>query len=329
MTDANPDAAVLPSQVIDAAIDWCVRLDYSDATPDVRLAFESWLAADALHALAWQRVRSLNHPFKKVSPRLVRATLDSAAAERTKHRRNALKLLATGGFLLVGSSYLLREVTPWERLLADASTRVGERRTVRLADETLLELNTDSAVTTDLTGARRLVHLRRGEMLIQTGADSLAGHRPFWVRTPFGTMQALGTRFNVRLEEQSARISVQEGAVELHPAGSTASTIVRGGESYQLHRDAALRAESTGIRADAWVDGVIVAKDARLADVLAELARYRVGAITCDPQVADLRLSGIFQVRDTDKTLQFLVETHSLRISYRSRFWVRVAAAGR
>ena len=78
------------------------------------------------------------------------------------------------------------------------------------------------------------------------------------------------------------------------------------------------------IEADAWANGVIAGKDMRLADLLAELARYRPGHITCDPRVAGLRVSGLYHVKDTDQALQFLLQTQPVSVVYTTRFWVSV-----
>lgn len=317
----------LPEDVVDAAITWAVKLDYNDPAPEVRRAFERWLQADPLHALAWARVDSLKQPFASFPPKLLRGTLAAAGAKREQRlssRRATMKLLSLAG-LALGVGWVVRDQAPWQRLLADASTAVGERKTLRLADGTVIVLNTDSAVSTDLAGERRLVVLRRGEMLVTTGPDAGApAKRPFWVYTPFGKLQALGTRFTVRLDERRARISVQEGAVELHPDGGGASHVMRAGESRWLTDDGTEPADLQGIEADSWTEGVIAGRNIRLADLLHELSRYRSGGITCDERVAELRVSGLFQTRDTDQTLQFLVQTQPVSVTYRTRFWVSV-----
>lgn len=330
MSDDAPALPQLPNHIVDAAIDWCVKLDYNRAGSEARKAFESWLAADALHALAWQRVRSIQHRFDSLPPGLTRATLDAAAARRLKGRRNALKLLAGAGICATGSLYALREYDSWRHALAHSETAVGEQQLLQLSDGTTLQLNTDSAVGVDLDGNRRIITLKRGEIRIETGKDTAAGARPFWVHTRFGTLQALGTRFVVRMEDGRVRVSVQEGAVQMHPARTSTSDsnapIARANESFWLSTTAAIRAESRGISDDAWTDGVIAARDARLADVVAELARYRHGYVTCDDVIAERRISGIFHIGDTDQALQFLARTQSLELSHYSRFWVRLRA---
>lgn len=317
----------LPDEIVDAAITWSVKLNYNQAAPAVKQAFERWLYADSLHAQAWQRVGILRSDFAQLPALLAMDALRAADKQRRSRqhtRRNTLKLLSLSGVTLI-LGRTLHDYTPWQRLLADASTGVGEQQMLRLADGTVLMLNTDSAVSTDLTGEGRLIVLRRGEIMITTGADANASNRrPFWVYTPFGRMQALGTRFVVRLDEQRARISVQEGTVQLRPADGGTAAIVHAGESRWLTDDDTTVAESRGFEDDAFAGGVIAGRNIRLGDLLTELSRYRNGRIVCDTRIADLRVSGVFHIKNTDQALQFLVQTQPINVVYRTRFWVTV-----
>jgi len=45
---------------------------------------------------------------------------------------------------------------------------------------------------------------------------------------------------------------------------------------------------------------VLYADDMELGAFIAELARYRPGVLRCAPEVAGLRISGAFQLADTD-----------------------------
>ncbi len=334
MQTSPPDADI-PARVVDQAINWSVRLDFSEASAGTRKAFARWLEADPLHALAWQRVQALRDDFSRMPPALALDTLQSAGARRGMRglkRRQALKVLALAGVSVLAAASV-RELAPWQRLLADTSTATGEQRTVRLADGSTIVLNTDTAINTGLGDERRVITLRRGEILVATGHDERfsAGNgaaRPFWVQTPFGSLRALGTRFVVRLEAGRARVSVQEGAVELHPAAQGARPVARAGTSWWLASDGGTPAPAQSFEADGWADGVIAGNDMRLADLLAELARYRTGRIVCDPRVADLRVSGAYHVRDTDQTLRFLAQAQPVSIVYRTRFWIAVGPGG-
>lgn len=330
----------LPESLIQAAITWSVRLQYSQPSDQDQLAFEQWLQASPLHGLAWQRVsglRGFQAELGSLPPRLARDTLKTAqdlrASRHATRRRSAIKLLSGAG-MTVAMAWLVREHAPWQRLLADASTGVGEQKTLHLEDGSVIVLNTDSAVAIDLAGADRLVTLRRGEILVTTGSDTAAlarrdARRPFWVNTPFGRIQALGTRFTVRLAGGRARVSVQEGAVQLYPGGGADAVVVVSGDSRWLLKGASLAAEPLGFAPDGWAEGVIGARNIRLQDLLAEMERYRHGRIVCDPGVAELRISGLFHINDTDRALQFLEQTQGLSVSYRTPWWVTVGPGAR
>ncbi len=316
----------LPQRVVDEAIAWAVKLDFSIPTPRSRAAFERWLQAEPAHASAWERVQSLRGDFAAVPPALALGTLHAADAQRQR-RRQGLRLLGLAG-MAVAAGWTVREHAPWQRLLADASTGVGEQRTLHLDDGTTVVLNTDTALSSVFSPGLRTLKLHRGEIMVTTGDDAGASaKRPFWVQTPFGALQALGTRFVVRLAPGRARVSAQEGAVQMHPGEDAASRMARPGDAWWLGARGAVPAPALGFDADGWADGVVAGQGMRLADLLDELERYRHGSIVCDASVADLRVSGVYHVRDTDRALQFLLQTQPVEVVYRTRLWVSVGPA--
>lgn len=330
MENARAAPEILPDAVVDAAIVWSVRLDYSEVDPHTLRTFEAWLRADRRHALAWERIGALKQDFAGLPPQPALKTLQTLGQRRRERgigRRDAIKLFSLAG-IAAAMGWGVREHTPWQRLFADASTAVGEQRALTLADGTAILLNTDSAISADLTGELRLVVLRRGEILIETGDDAgRSSRRPFWVHTPHGRLQALGTRFVVRLDERRARLAVLEGAVALTTDGGDAAQIVHTGESRWFTRGGTRIAEPDGFEIDAWADGVIAGKHIRLADLLAELERYRPGRIVCDERIAGLEVSGVFHIRNTDQALQFIQQTQPVDITYHTRYWVAVGPA--
>ncbi len=329
---SSPDmAAPLPEAVIDAAIAWSIKLNYNHATQQTRLQFNDWLQANPMHACAWERINSLGDPFAKanIPASLALSTLEQTDRKRQQHllkRRKTMQLMSLAGFIM-GSGWGIRSYTPWQRLVADASTRVGEQQTLQLADGTALTLNTDTAVRIEMTGQHRIIMLLRGEIMVSTGQDaSQPNKRPFLVYTPFGKLEALGTRFIVRLTSDAALITVQEHAVALYPAQGT-SYIVKAGTSQWLRDQGTEPFISQGFDTGSWADGVISGKNIRLGDLMMELARYRNGYIYCDDQVADLRVSGLFHIKDTDQALKFIAHTQPIALTYRTRFWVSVGPA--
>ncbi|MEK7696198.1 MAG: FecR domain-containing protein [Pseudomonadota bacterium] len=317
--------ADLPSEVIDAAIDWAVRLLFNEPSDEMRQRFLVWEGADPRHRLAWQRIQSLRDGFPRVPAKLAVETLRNAETIRGRRqagRRQAIKLLALGGVSAFGLSMAYRE-SPWRSWAADVRTGVGEQRRLALEDGTIVVLNTETALDIRFDRQHRDVLLRRGEILVTTGHDGDAA-RPFRVQTPFGAMRALGTRFAVRLEADRACVSVQQGAVALHDGKAPSQAVATPGTTWTMTQDTSALSDAAALSPDSWANGLLSGSNMRLADVLAELARYRHGRIDCDPAVADLVISGAYRIDDTDRTLRFLEKALPIRVSYFTRYWVRV-----
>ena len=67
---------------------------------------------------------------------------------------------------------------------------------------------------------------------------------------------------------------------------------------------------------DAWIRGLLVVSNWRLADFIEELSRYHRGYLGCHNSIADLRISGAFRLDDTQAVLENLTST--LPITLRS-----------
>ncbi|OBY91518.1 peptide ABC transporter substrate-binding protein [Pseudomonas sp. AU11447] len=320
MNGATPDP-----RVVKQAIQWTLRLN-GNADAELRNACEHWRQANPEHETAWLRVQALNSElaagYQAVpGARVALETLESST--QRLQRRQALKLLST---FAVGASalWLAREVTPWQRWMADFSTTVGERQRFTLADGSVLQLNTDSAVNVCFDTNQRLLLLERGEILLSTAKDA---SRPLRVSNRDGLFEALGTRFVLRQDERTTRLSVEEGSVAIAPRvrGQT-TAIAEPGQTFEINGDSALLAERSNMDSAAWADGLIVTRDMRLADFLAEIGRYRHGHLHCDASVADLRLSGVFRLDDTNQLLALLPQTLPVRVEKRTDWWVTVSA---
>ncbi|MNX84677.1 fec operon regulator FecR [compost metagenome] len=82
--------------------------------------------------------------------------------------------------------------------------------------------------------------------------------------------------------------------------------------------------ERFDIESVSWDKGMLLANNMRLDELLGELSRYRSGVLRCHPDVAALRVSGAFSLRDTDASLRLLSDTLPLNISRMTRYWLSV-----
>lgn len=305
------------------AAQWLVRLNSGQARPDDWQALAAWRAQDAANEAAWQRAERLSRTFGAVPAGLGMPVL--AQAERTAvNRRAALRVLALVG-TVAPAAYLGWRHMPWQQWTAEHSTATGERRSVTLADGSEVLLNTASALDVAFDTHERLLRLRAGEVLITTAQDSAA--RSFRVETPGGWLRALGTRFALRLlDEGTVHLAVAEGAVEVTPHHG-AQRVLQAGAQCRFTAAGVQAPTALGEQALAWAQGVLYADGMRLDDFAAELARYRPGVVRCDPAVAALRISGAFQLNDTEYILAMLRETLPVQVVTRTRYWITLVPA--
>lgn len=310
--------------VVREAIEWMMHLNNHAASPRVRQRCEQWRAADPDHECAWQRVLSLNAELYSRFQALPATGVALDALETSAQRlgrRQALTLLS--GLLVAGSTaYLAKDLAPWQQWSADFATRVGARSNFALPDGTRLQLNTDSAADQHFSASQRLITLSKGEILITCGTDAgSTAPRPLFVSCKHGMVEGLTGRFVVRQDEHRTRLSVMDGRVLIHSPGSSSLT-VQAGQSYSLNGQRAELLSALDMDPGAWADGLIVTRNMRLGDFIAEVARYRRGYVACDPDISQLRLSGVFRLEDTDKLLAILPQTLPVRLKYRTRWWV-------
>lgn len=312
-------APPLDLHTLEAAATWYVRLSSSAPNEADQQAWSAWLQASPQHARAWARVEKLQSQWAGLPAEVTLTTLAGVKARR----RAVLKTL--GLLLAAGSSgWLAMEHVPYRAMLADQRTATGQRRHLRLSDESQIDINTDSALDIVFSEQTRLIRLHRGEILVQTASDA----RPFIVESPQGSVRALGTRFVVRCEPSFTEVCVLEQAVELRPLNHP-SRVQRLDAGQQAHLEpnevGAITAAPAG--AGAWSQGMLTVIDWRLGDFITELSRYRAGVLRCDPGIAHLRLSGAFRIDNTDTILENLSQSLPVTVRFITRYWATVEAA--
>ncbi len=289
-----------------------------------------WRAADPAHDIAWRRAERVSLKLALLPAALAAPVLGRSGRD---DRRAAVKALA----LLVATvplGWLAWRTVPAREWLAAHRTATGERRELRLPDGTHLQLNTATAIDVAYDNRLRLLRLHAGEILIETAPDAVPpdhpAYRPLVVETAQGRLRALGTRFVVRqFEGGRSHVAVLEGAVEVRPANaSERRVVVHAGEQAGFTSVAVDTVSPVGPQADDWSRGVLRARDMRLRDFVAELGRYRPGVLRCEPAVGDLRISGVFQLRDTGPVLDSLPQALPVDVLYRTRYWVTIVAPG-
>jgi len=309
------------ARILDEAAQWLARWYASDFGEKERAALAQWRRQSPRHEEVWQRATQLTRQLRDVPP-----TVGMQVLDRPRTRRQTLRALMLA-LTTPAIGWLAYQHTPWRAWTADVRTEAGSTRRVVLADQSELQLNTSSAVSVNFDGVSRRIQQYAGEIFIQTARSPGYSSQPFIVQTEDGSMQALGTTFMVRKYPRSTNVSVFEGAVRVVPAHASEQVVVRAGEQLRFDASHIESVAPLSPYAEAWTRGVLYAENMRLADFLDEIGRYRDGIVTYDDDVADMRVSGTYQLNDTDQILALLTEALAVRQVRATRYWVRVTRA--
>ena len=310
-------------RVRDMAIDWIVRMQSGLMSAADHQALQQWRQASADHEYAWQRVSSLPLLLQPgaslLSDPTARRALESAGVDPQRRRQVLKCLLAIS--LLGGVCWQGVESTLVRSALASYRTATGERRQWRLADGTSLWLNTASAANVDGRTDQSHVQLIEGELALNAGAESGA----LQLVTPDAVLHARGANLLVRHDRRGTQVTVLRGLVQVSSRYSRVPLLLEAGWRTRVDVQGIHPASLTdGFLAQAWLRGILPAERMRLDALLAELSRYRPGVLRCSQQVAALRVTGSFELDDTDAALALVAHALPVRIERRTRYWVTV-----
>nr|WP_315252727.1 FecR family protein [uncultured Duganella sp.] len=312
------NAVAVPPGVARRAVEWMVELQAQPVPEHVQHAWRQWRASHPDHERAWQRIEAVNGKLRSLGGPQHPAAAAALLTPRSRQRRQAVKTL-TVLFFTGGLAWTAGQQLPWRAWTADQRASGGKRRNVALSDGSAVAMNSDAAFDVDYDQHGRRLRLRAGEIVITTAHDQT--QRPFTVHTAQGTLQALGTRFAVRLYQAATHVSVLDGAVELRPARGTPSRTLQAGQQALFNADAIMPSLPADEDSIAWTDGFLIAKGMRLRDFLAELNRYSDVTLGCAPEAAELRVSGSYRLDDVQLVLETLSATLDLNIETNTRFW--------
>lgn len=318
----SPRVAVTSTQE-QAALAWLCQLHDQPSRGD-QARFSLWLQADPAHVVAYAQAQELWALSEGPASSLAREEADVLqglleAMDRPKPAtrwRWSAGLAMAACLLLTVSIGLGFEPRRWlDDLGADYVSLPGQVRTVTLADQSAVTLDTDSAISVDFSAGERHVRLRRGSAFFQvthTGA-------PFVVDAEGGEARVLGTQFEVRLQPGGARVTVLSGRVGVRASPGAPQQIL--GANQQVAYAEGSAPPPQPVDSDqllAWRQGWLNYSKVTLAEVVQDLGRYYPGRILVfNDSLAARRISGSFPNKDPRAVLDSLqgalgFEQHSL-----------------
>lgn len=312
------------------AAEWVIRLGGDPLTPDERQALDRWLAGHPDHQAAfdyarstWGELTALRRAPGSLADDFVPPPSNASNVARLRARSRprvwmqagalaAAVLLAVG----LGVTWLGDPVT---MLAADYRTAPAETRTVTLPDGSEVDLGPDSAVVLHFDDRERRIELLAG--IVHVTAAPMDGDegRPFVVEAANGVARALGTRFVVDRMPDAVQVTVTEHrvAVAVLPVSDPADAVTLSpGQSVRYDRSVGLGPvlNVNLNHAAAWRRGRLVFDRVPLAEVVAELNRYRHGRIViADAALRERAVSGVFETTRLDEALASIARELGVR----------------
>lgn len=155
---------------------------------------------------------------------------------------------------------------------ATINTPVGGEYRLTLPDGTKAWLNAASSLTYPVrfTGKDRTVEIA-GEVFLEVTTDK---QKPFVVQTGRQRIEVLGTEFNVRNYSDKIITTLVRGRIALSETGSGERVILAPGDQASLSANGIRVTQVNASDFTAWTNGIILNKDASLADMCRELERW-------------------------------------------------------
>lgn len=288
---------------------WLTLLESPLADDAQRQAFQAWLKSEPAHRAAWQDAQAFWRKLDRFNDDQV-AEIERRLAEQTsiacgnkvvpfnKTRRIGIKLLPIAASILLVVTLHFAYMAGY---FADYRSSTAQQQLVKLDDGSTVLLNTASSLSVDFSKDARDVRLK-GEAYFQVAAD--AG-RPFTVHTSGGDVRALGTAFDVKQLDDDLAVTVYEHAVRVSLKQGQVVDRLQEGQRIS-YRDGQLGPlETVNMRqAKAWQRHQLIFAGQPLAQVIAELNRYRSGRIVIfDKDLAAHRVTGVFDTREPEQAL--------------------------
>jgi transmembrane sensor len=357
----------LNGQISEEAAEWFIEFRTGDIDNAGRRAFDAWLRSSPQHLCAYLEIAAIWNEGGSLDARreldldtliaLARwedniVSLDvrspeAAAASRSDRARptatkaHRLAIAASLAFVVLSAAALF-----WVQSYRAATyeTLVGEQRSIRLADGSVVTLNSRSRVLIRFTKHERTVELLEGQALFQVAKNPA---RPFVVRSGDANVRAVGTQFDVYKKRSGTIVTVLEGkvavlaAIDLGVVNSSgpyalpaqprspfeesgqrpsapepdAAVLLSAGEQLTVSAQALPRPTHVNVAATtAWRQRQLVFESAPLTEVAEEFNRYSTRKLVVEDLTSnELRLSGVFAT-DPDFLVNYLRERPDITV---------------
>lgn len=300
---------------------WVVRMHSDQVTSEDERLFTIWLAENPAHGEAydrqnrvWATIGSLRH---KTGAKDEFAELRERSRRPRHPSRRGLIAASLGGGVAIAGGWVAWDAAFGVKAYA---TEVGEQQRIVLDDGSSVTLNTDTALRVRFGKRERELWLDKGQAFFLVVRDA---SRPFRVFVGDDQLRGTGSAFDVRREGDKARVTLEEGVVEVYRETGTAmpetkvpAAILRPGQGGVVAPIAPIEISAVDPRSvGAWRFGRMVFESEPLSDAIAEINRYNSRQIVIsDPSLDAVAINGVFQTGKPEAFVEALIAAFPVKI---------------
>ena len=191
-------------------------------------------------------------------------------------------------------------------------TEIGAQMPVQLPDGSEITLNAGSEL--NYFGKKRVFQQERKVSLTGEAFLKVTSGKGFQVATESGTVEVLGTQFNVNAREDRLEVHCFEGVV--HVRSDAISDTLNPGEAIRIKHGALVRSwNMERVEQPGWLDGVSHFDQVPLEEVLEALERQYGIEIAPFEGITGKRFTGDFVHDDLGTALKMVCEPFSIKFT--------------
>jgi len=294
-------------RLLKQALEWFFLLQSESCTDENRQQFNRWYYKSEANQAAYAHAELLWSDLNQLKKAIDIPGLEEARQPRSKRR--LVRARGIAALMLVSSGLISLGWMEYHAETVTYSTQLGEQQTITLSDGSTIDLNTATRLHARISPLQRNIILDTGEAIFDVQHERV---RSFNVRTEALFIRDIGTRFNVRLQNDVVSVAVLQGAVEINGE--------RMDEGYQRWYQPGVGLSSLqpidATEIEAWTQGRLIFRQAPVKEVVSELERYHsVHFVFAEPSIANATLSGTFDTDDLDLFLNSLEKILPVKIS--------------
>lgn len=276
------------------AAHWHARLDAPDMDWD---AFAAWFDADPAHREAYEAVALLDADIDDCRDGIF-AALPANDIEPDVQPETSRRWWIIGG-TAIAAAIALMLMPRWATVQPDAmiAYRTGPTETRRIAlkdgSQILLDRNSRLALA---DGNSPRIEMQDGAAYFDIRHDP---SRSLVISAGNYEVRDIGTTFDVAMTPQRLSVAVSEGRLTVGPGDGKGTTVIAG---QRIDVSAATGEASVkpvkSADVGAWRGGQLVYQDTPLALVAMDVSRYVGRPVEVDPEIGNIRVSGVFAIGD-------------------------------